>query len=143
MEQNCVHTYTTHTHTTHPSSKFMEPNMSLWPCKFNHEHRHNIHMHTDTHTHTHMHTIFARSDATVAIYFMAQFCVASIWEWCLLNSGWKMKKSTASRKVEWQQMPGSQSKETWPRLPLQQIPSLRSQTPSQMLKMSWRRTSLS
>ena len=31
-------------------------------------------------------TVFARSDATAAIYFIAQFCVASIREQCLLNS---------------------------------------------------------
>ena len=34
-----------------------------------------------------------------------------------------MKKSTASRKVEWLQTPGSQSEETLPRLPLQRIGS--------------------
>jgi len=32
-----------------------------------------------------------------------------------------MKKSTASRKVEWLQMSGSQSEEALPRLPLQNI----------------------
>ena len=32
-------------------------------------------------------------------------------------------------KVEWLQTPGNQSKETLPYLPLQQIPSLRNQTP--------------
>jgi len=31
-------------------------------------------------------------------------------------------------KVEWLQMPGNQSKETLPHLPLQRIPSLRNQT---------------
>jgi len=45
-----------------------------------------------------------------------QFCAASIREWLLLESGiklgTKMKKSTASRKVEWLQTPVSQYKET-------------------------------
>ena len=38
--------------------------------------------------------------------------LASIRKRCLLNSGREMKKSTASRKAEWLQMPGSQSEET-------------------------------
>ena len=59
-------------------------------------------------------TIFAWSDTMTTIYFIAQFCVASIREWRLFNSVWKMKKSTASRKVEWLQTPGSQSEETLP-----------------------------
>jgi len=45
-----------------------------------------------------------------------------------------MKKSTASRKVEWLQTPVNQSEDTLPCLPLQGIPSSRNQTPSQMLK---------
>ena len=51
-----------------------------------------------------------------------------------IKLGMKMKKSTASRKVEWLQTPMSQSEETLPCLPLQQIPNSRNQTPSQMLK---------
>jgi len=32
-------------------------------------------------------TVFARSDATATIYFIVQFCVASIWKWLLIESG--------------------------------------------------------
>ena len=46
-----------------------------------------------------------------------------------IKLGTKMKKSTASRKVEWLQMPVSQSEETLPSLPLQCIPSSRNHTP--------------
>ena len=40
------------------------------------------------------------------------------------KTGWMMKKSTASRKVDWLQTPGSQSEETLPC-----FPSLTNQTP--------------
>ena len=36
-------------------------------------------------------TIFARSDAAATIYFIAQFCAASIWERRLLNSVFSVK----------------------------------------------------
>ena len=32
-------------------------------------------------------TLFARSDAAATIYFIAQFCAASIREWILIESG--------------------------------------------------------
>ena len=51
-------------------------------------------------------TVFARLDSMATIYFIMRFCVATIQERRLLSLGWKMKKSTASRKVEWLQMPG-------------------------------------
>jgi len=43
-------------------------------------------------------TLSAWSDTVATIYFIMQFCAASIQEWHLLNSGRKMKKSIASRK---------------------------------------------
>ena len=83
-------------------------------------------------------TILAQSDAWLLFISSRNFL------WLLFESGvylaqWtqtgqKMKKSTASRKVEWLQMLGSQSKETLPRLPLQWILSSRNQTPLQMLE---------
>jgi len=63
-------------------------------------------------------TVFTQSDAVATIYFIPQFCAAFIRKRCLLNSGREMKKSIASRKAEWLQMPGSQSEETLPHLPL-------------------------
>ena len=68
-----------------------------------------------------------------------------VWNVCESQMGWMNKKSTASRKVEWLQMPGSQFEETVPYLPLQWIPSLRNQTHLQVLKrtkMNWRRMNL-
>ena len=73
-----------------------------------------------------------------------QFCVATIQVRCLLSSGQKMKKSTASRKVEWLLMPGSQH-DTAMLATVTDIPSSRNLTPLQMLKrmkMGWRRMNL-
>jgi len=86
-------------------------------------------------------TIFARSDIAATIYYIIQF-LCGYYSRAAFNSG---RISTPSTKVEGLQMPGSQSKETLPHLPLQRIPSLRNQTPSQMLKRtktSWRRMNL-
>ena len=35
----------------------------------------------------HYHTVFARSEAVATIYFITQFCAASIREWLLIESG--------------------------------------------------------
>jgi len=68
-------------------------------------------------------TIFIRSDAAATIYFIMEF-FRLLFEnsyysrAAFIKLGRKMKKSTASRKVEWLQTPGSQSEETLPLLPL-------------------------
>ena len=96
-------------------------------------------------------TVFARSDTTGTIYLFCYLRVATNREQRLLNSVLLVKSFINVKAlgkasfIRRQQMPGSQSKETLPRLPLQWIASTRNQILSQMLKMTkmnWRRTSL-
>ena len=66
-----------------------------------------------------MDTIFARLDTVATIYFMMQFCVASIREQLLFESSYYsraafIKLGTEDEEIHWLQMPGRQSKETLP-----------------------------
>ena len=99
-------------------------------------------------------TIFARSDTTATHHAIllnesdylskAAFIKLSV----IGNTLCKFKgfeKNQFYKKVQWLEMPGSQSKETLPRLSLLWIASSRNQILSQMLKMtkmSWRRINL-